>query len=116
MHILLSILMLLLNSSLFTMDLPNDLWVKIIACSKTSIKNALGKCCTALHTLYSKNNIDIYMQDPLVLSQLQGEYALMLCAYKNNIVAVKNLLSHGAHTHYSYCGIATSPLAMAEYH
>ncbi len=101
--------------TIFAMESSSDVWVKIIACSGTAAKNSLHQSCTALHALSSKNNVDIYLQDPLVLSKHQGEYALMLCAYKNNVPAVKNLLLHNAWVYYHYCGIATSPLAIA-YH
>jgi len=95
------------------MELPAELWVKVIACSKTPEKNRLRKCSTTLYTLSSKNNMDIYIQDPLILNQPQGEYALLLCTYYNNIPAVKNLYRHGATHIYVYCGIAADPLDVA---
>jgi len=97
------------------MNLNKDIWTKIIACCNTKSKKTLGKSCKTLHELYSKNNIDIYLQSPLNLTQRQKEYALAYCTYKNCIPAVKNLLHHNAQTNYVYCGMDTTPLGIAKY-
>src|SRR5689334_2991606 len=87
---------------LWSIELSYDIWTKIITCSTSKTKETLGKCCTALHSLSSKNSLAIYLQSPLNLTQRQKEYALSYCAYRKHIFAVKNLRNHGAYTAYTH--------------
>lgn len=97
------------------MNVPHDIWTKIIACSNTKTKNALGKTCVKLHTLHSKKNLDLYIQDPLILTTDQKTYALSYCTYYNCVPAVENLLHHRAPICYVYCNMVSLPISIARY-
>jgi ankyrin repeat protein len=73
-------------------ELPNDVWNKIIACSSNEVKNILAELNTQLNSLSKKTNHSIYQHFPLTLSPKQQQFALRCAIYYGNSPAVENLL------------------------
>jgi ankyrin repeat protein len=81
-----------------------DEWTFKVALSDTRTKNTVRSVCKVLKDISSKNNLDLYACNPIVLSESQMYYALGLAMYKRCFNVVKNLCKNGAKKNNTYLG------------
>ena len=95
------------------LDLPNDMWFKIIACCTDKSKNVLARTCTQLENFSTRINHHIYAHSPLVLSKKDLQFGLLCATHYGNAAAVENLLRYRARPNHSSPFLKMLPLNIA---